>query len=105
MVELLPCPRLWATKSFTLSVTSYCTMWEPATVLCKLPAYKRQRTKMRSAPLWGLRTRTRFIHDFESLTLESAIRRHRGEAQHVAERFDDLTPTEKQQLITFLNSL
>lgn len=61
--------------------------------------------KMRTAPLWGLRTRTRFMHDFESLTLEDAIRRHRGEARHVAERFRDLTPSEKQQLITFLNSL
>ncbi len=61
--------------------------------------------KMRTAPLWGLRTRTRFIHDFESLTLENAIRRHRGEAEQVAERFRDLTTTEKQQLITFLNSL
>lgn len=61
--------------------------------------------KMRTAPLWGLRTRTRFMHDFESLTLEDAIRRHRGEARHVAERFRDLTPGEKQQLITFLNSL
>lgn len=61
--------------------------------------------KMRTAPLWGLRMKTRFMHDFESLTLESAIRRHRGEAEHVAERFRDLTPGEKQQLITFLNSL
>jgi CxxC motif-containing protein (DUF1111 family) len=61
--------------------------------------------KMRTAPLWGLRMRTRFMHDFESLTLEDAIRRHRGEARHVAERFRDLTPREKQQLITFLNSL
>ena len=61
--------------------------------------------KMRTAPLWGLRTRTRFMHDFESLTLEDAIRRHRGEARRVAERFRDLTPREKQQLITFLNSL
>ena len=61
--------------------------------------------KMRTAPLWGLRTKARFMHDFESLTLENAIRRHRGEAERVAERFRDLTPGEKQQLITFLNSL
>jgi CxxC motif-containing protein (DUF1111 family) len=61
--------------------------------------------KMRTAPLWGLRTKARFMHDFESLTLENAIRRHRGEAEHVARRFRDLTPQEKQQLITFLNSL
>ena len=61
--------------------------------------------KMRTAPLWGLRMRTRFMHDFESLSLEGAIRRHRGEAQHVRECFRDLSPAEKQQLITFLNTL
>jgi len=61
--------------------------------------------KMRTAPLWGLRMRTRFMHDFESLTLGDAIRRHQGEAQDVAQRFRELSPTEKQQLITFLNTL
>jgi CxxC motif-containing protein (DUF1111 family) len=43
------------------------------------------------------------MHDFESLTLGEAIRRHEGEAQHVAQRFRELSPTEKQQLITFLD--
>jgi CxxC motif-containing protein (DUF1111 family) len=61
--------------------------------------------KMRTAPLWGLRTKARFMHDFESLTLQNAIGRHKGEAEHVTERFRDLTPEERQQLITFLNSL
>jgi len=45
------------------------------------------------------------MHDFESLTLDDAIRRHRGEAQRVAERFHDLSPREREQLITFLNTL
>jgi CxxC motif-containing protein (DUF1111 family) len=61
--------------------------------------------KMRTAPLWGLRVRSRFMHDLKSLTLESAIRRHRGEARHVTERFEDLTSEQKNQLFTFLNSL
>jgi CxxC motif-containing protein (DUF1111 family) len=61
--------------------------------------------KMRTAPLWGLRMRTRFMHDFESLSLEDAIRRHRGEARQVTERFRDLSSVEKQQLIIFLNTL
>jgi CxxC motif-containing protein (DUF1111 family) len=61
--------------------------------------------KLRTAPLWGLRERPRFMHDLKSLTLESAIERHKGEAEDVAERFFDLTETEKQQLFTFLNSL
>jgi CxxC motif-containing protein (DUF1111 family) len=61
--------------------------------------------RMRTAPLWGLRMRTRFMHDFESLTLSDAIRRHEGEAQHVAQRFRDLNPTEKEQLLAFLRAL
>ena len=61
--------------------------------------------KMRTARLWGLRMRTRFMHCFESLSPEGAIRRHRGEARQVTERFRDLSPTEKQQLITFLGIL
>jgi CxxC motif-containing protein (DUF1111 family) len=61
--------------------------------------------KLRTAPLWGLRERPRFLHDLKSLTLEDAIERHKGEAEDVADRFFDLTETQRQQLITFLNSL
>ncbi|HLJ91219.1 MAG TPA: di-heme oxidoredictase family protein [Candidatus Angelobacter sp.] len=61
--------------------------------------------KLRTAALWGLRTRSRYMHDLQSLTLESAIHRHGGEARHVAERFRDLSPERKQELFAFLNSL
>jgi CxxC motif-containing protein (DUF1111 family) len=61
--------------------------------------------KMRTAPLWGLRMRSRFIHDLTSLTLEEAIDRHKGEAKQVTHRFRELTEAEKQQLFVFLNSL
>jgi CxxC motif-containing protein (DUF1111 family) len=61
--------------------------------------------KLRTAALWGLRMRPRYMHDLRSLTLEDAIERHEGEAEHVERRFRELSPTEKQQLFTFLNSL
>ena len=61
--------------------------------------------KLRTAPLWGLRMRPRFMHDLQSLTLEDAIERHRGEASRVARHFRALSPAEQQQLFTFLNSL
>jgi CxxC motif-containing protein (DUF1111 family) len=61
--------------------------------------------KLRTAALWGLRMRPRFMHDLKSLTLESAIERHKGEAADVTEHFFDLTEAQKQQLFTFLNSL
>jgi CxxC motif-containing protein (DUF1111 family) len=61
--------------------------------------------KMRTAPLWGLRMKARFMHDLKSLTLEAAIQRHAGEALNVKHGFRALTATQKQQLITFLQSL
>jgi CxxC motif-containing protein (DUF1111 family) len=61
--------------------------------------------KLRTAALWGLRMRPRYMHDLRSLTLEDAIDRHEGEAEHVARRFRELSPAEKQELFAFLNSL
>jgi len=61
--------------------------------------------KLRTAPLWGLRMRPRFMHDLRSLSLQNAIERHAGEAEHVRQRFQELSPVEKQQLFSFLNSL
>ena len=61
--------------------------------------------KLRTAPLWGLRIKARFMHDNASTTLADAIQRHAGEAQDVIARFAALTPQQQQQLITFLKSL
>jgi len=61
--------------------------------------------KLRTAALWGLRMRPRYMHDLLSLTLENAIERHKGEAEHVSRRFRELSDAEKQELFTFLNSL
>jgi len=61
--------------------------------------------KLRTAALWGLRMRPRYMHDLRSLTLHNAIERHQGEAEVVTRRFHELTEADKQRLITFLNSL
>jgi CxxC motif-containing protein (DUF1111 family) len=61
--------------------------------------------KLRTAPLWGLRTKPRFMHDLRSLSLEDAIARHEGEAREPARRFRELSPEERQALISFLNTL
>jgi CxxC motif-containing protein (DUF1111 family) len=63
------------------------------------------RNKLRTAPLWGVRTRNRLMHDGESLTFAEAIRRHQGEAAPVTGRFLALPSEQQQQLITFLQSL
>ncbi len=71
------------------------------------PEYLDQSTanKFRTAPLWGLRFRSWMMHDGKSVTYHQAIMRHAGEATKVRERYERLTPQEKQQLRAFLNSL
>jgi CxxC motif-containing protein (DUF1111 family) len=61
--------------------------------------------KLRTAPLWGLREKARFMHDLRSLSLENAIIRHEGEAREPARRFRELSPENREALITFLHTL
>jgi len=63
------------------------------------------RNKLRTAPLWGVRTRNRLMHDGEQHTRNDAILRHAGEATFVINNYRNLSDTQKNQLITFLNSL
>jgi CxxC motif-containing protein (DUF1111 family) len=60
---------------------------------------------MRTAPLWGMRTRNRLLHDGESLKRNDAILNHFGQANPVIINYIYLSTTQKNQLITFLNSL
>jgi CxxC motif-containing protein (DUF1111 family) len=61
--------------------------------------------KVRTAPLWGLRTRSRLMHDGLSVTPGDAISRHHGEASDVLARYLRLAPVQRSQLMVFLNSL
>lgn len=61
--------------------------------------------KLRTVPLWGLRTKARFMHDLKSLSIDNAISRHDGEAHDPAQRFKELSSDDRNALITFLNSL
>ena len=63
------------------------------------------RNKLRTVPLWGLRTRGRLLHDGSASDLTTAIRRHDGEARYTHERFRDLEGRDVRNLIAFLNSL
>jgi CxxC motif-containing protein (DUF1111 family) len=63
------------------------------------------RLKIRTAPLWGLRTHPVFMHDGGSASISDAIARHGGQADGVRTNFNNLSSTQKQQLLTFLNSL
>jgi CxxC motif-containing protein (DUF1111 family) len=61
--------------------------------------------KLRTTPLWGLRTKARFMHDLGSLSLTDAVLRHEEEAHEAARHFRELRPEEREALLTFLKSL
>ncbi len=63
------------------------------------------RLKVRTAPLWGVRTRTLLMHDGASLTFTDAISRHAGEAEVVRQNFEGLSAAEQEEVIRFLESL
>ena len=60
---------------------------------------------MRTAPLWGMRTRNELMHDAETYTRNEAILRHAGEATSVINAYRNLSTAQKNQLVAFLNSL
>jgi CxxC motif-containing protein (DUF1111 family) len=63
------------------------------------------RNKVRTGPLWGLRTKTRLMHDGESLTINDAVMRHQNEANGVINQLRSLSAGDRRDLLTFLNSL
>jgi CxxC motif-containing protein (DUF1111 family) len=63
------------------------------------------RNKVRTQPLWGVRTHARHMHDGESLTFTESILRHAGEALAVINRFRSLSATQRNQIVVFLQSL
>jgi len=69
------------------------------------PEYAPTANRIRTAPLWGLRTRNRLMHDGLSFTREEAIERHAGQATAVTQRYQGLGALAKAKLIAFLNSL
>jgi CxxC motif-containing protein (DUF1111 family) len=62
-------------------------------------------SEFRTAPLWGLSRRDRFMHDGGSKTIEQAILRHGGEAQNAVSGFGGLSPSDRDAFLAFLGSL
>jgi CxxC motif-containing protein (DUF1111 family) len=79
----------------------YQTTWKNLSI----PEFNNTAEKVRTAPLWGVRLHSRLMHDGASVTLLDAILRHRGEAEHVADKFEKLKPADKEALLEFLRSL
>ena len=61
--------------------------------------------EMRTAPLWGLRAQTRYLHDGRAATVDQAILAHDGQGRAARERYRALSAREKSQLLAFLDTL
>lgn len=61
--------------------------------------------EMKTAPLWGLRAQTTFLHDGRAKTPDEAIRAHDGEAKNAKDRYVKLNAREMQALLDFLQTL
>jgi CxxC motif-containing protein (DUF1111 family) len=61
--------------------------------------------QMRTAPLWGLRLLTTFLHDGSVNNIPSAILRHDGQGLAARNAFSSLKETQKNYLMAFLKSL
>ena len=72
---------------------------------CTAENFDKTRNRVRTAPLWGVRLRTRLMHDGASVTLYDAILRHAGEAEQTTHNFRKLSGADQEALLEFLESL
>ena len=62
-------------------------------------------TEMRTAPLWGLRFLTTFLHDGRAHTIDEAILAHDGQGRAARDRFAALSSISKARLLAYLRTL
>ncbi len=62
-------------------------------------------SEFRTEMLWGLRFRTKFLHDGRADSVRMAIDLHAGEAQRSRNAFNNLTEQQKQALLKFLGTI
>jgi CxxC motif-containing protein (DUF1111 family) len=63
------------------------------------------RNQVRTAPLWGIGSRTRFMHDGASVTATAAIGRHANQAATAKNNFNALSATDQANVLQFIFSL
>ncbi len=72
---------------------------------CSFENFQRTQNRLRTAPLWGLRLRSRLMHDGASVTLRDALLRHGAEASEASKDFRKLSAKDQQSVLDFLSSL
>jgi CxxC motif-containing protein (DUF1111 family) len=63
------------------------------------------RNQVRTAPLWGIGARTRFMHDGASVTVTAAIQRHANQAATARNNFNALSAANQANVLAFIFSL
>jgi CxxC motif-containing protein (DUF1111 family) len=61
--------------------------------------------EMRTAPLWGLRLMTTYLHDGRAKTIDEAIVAHDGQGRMARSRYQALSPDRKRALVAFVGAL
>ena len=75
------------------------------------PVFSASGSEWRTPPLWGIgltlvvNPKTGFLHDGRAKTLEEAILWHGGEAETAKNFFTNLSKTDREAVLAFLNSL
>jgi CxxC motif-containing protein (DUF1111 family) len=64
-----------------------------------------QSSEWRTAPLWGVADSAPYLHDGRAATLSQAIELHAGQAASTAQKFKQLQPSEKGEILAFLKTL
>ena len=60
---------------------------------------------MRTAPLWGIRSRNKLLHDGRTTDRAAAISAHAGQAAAAAAAFNALNSQQKNDMVNFLYTL
>ncbi len=61
--------------------------------------------EFRTQPLWGVSLFPPYLHDGRAATLEEAILMHGGEAMQIRDAFEALSPSDRRDLIRFLEHI
>ena len=59
---------------------------------------------MRTAPLWGVRAKTKMLHDGRATTIPEAVGFHDGQGAAARNAFQALTAAQQDQVVAFLNT-
>ena len=64
-----------------------------------------QASEWRTPPLWGVADSAPYLHDGRAATLAQAIDLHAGQGKSASQKFKQLSPAEREEILAFLRTL